>query len=425
MEVKMSELAINGGKPIRTRPFPKWPVYDESEKKALEEVLQSGVWGSGGSKVNKFEKKFAGYHNAEYGICVVNGTTALEVALKASGIGAGDEVIVPAYTFLATASSVLLVNAVPIFVDIDPDTYCIDPQQIENAITERTKAIIPVHLAGHSSNMDKIMEIAKENNLVVIEDCAQAHLAEWKGKKVGSIGDLGCFSFQSSKNMTSGEGGIIVTNNKELADKCWSYHNCGRTRGGPWYKHPLLGWNYRMTEFQAAVLLVQLNRLEKQNKTRNENALYLSAKLSEIDGITPLKRDERVTTHAYHLYIFRYAKEKFSGVTRDRFLEALNAEGIPCARGYVPLYKEGYLNEARKCPLSCSYYSGKIDYTKVDCPVTEKACNEEAVWLTQNMLLGTKEDMDTIVEAIQKVKNNVDELIKDKEVNILKEGKNG
>lgn len=421
----MSKLAINGGEPIRKIPFPKWPVYGESEKKALEEVLQSGVWGIGGSKVREFERKFANYHSAEYGICVVNGTAALEVALRASGIGPGDEVIVPAYTFLATASSILLINAVPIFVDVDPDTYCIDPKEIENAVTEKTKAIIPVHLAGHSADMDKIMEIAKENNLVVIEDCAQAHLAEWRGRKIGSIGDVGCFSFQSSKNMTSGEGGIIVTNDKDLAEKCWSYHNCGRTKGGPWYKHPLLGWNYRMTEFQAAILLAQLNRLERQNKTRNENALYLSAELSEIEGITPLKRDERVTKHAYHLYIFRYAKEKFSGVARDRFLEALNAEGIPCSEGYVPLYKEGYLNEAMKCPLSCSYYSGKIDYTKVDCPVTEKACNEEAVWFTQNILLGTKEDMDTIVEAIQKVKNNVNELIKDKEVDILKEGKNG
>lgn len=403
----MEKLAIDGGKPIREKGFHRWPVWDESEIDALKEVLESGVWGVGGSKVPEFERKFAEYVGVEHGICVTSGTTALEIALKAGGVGPGDEVIVPPYTFMATASAVLLVNAIPIFADIDPETYNIDPNEVEKAITERTKAIIPVHIGGCPADMDAIMDIAKRHNLVVIEDCAQAHSAEWKGKKVGSIGDMGCFSFQSSKNLCAGEGGIITTNNQELGDKCWSFHNCGRVRQGAWYEHPLLGSNLRMTEWQAGILLSQMKRLDEQTKTRNENALYLDEKLSEIDGIRPQKRDKRVTTHAYHLYIFRYDASKFNNVPRAKFLQALSAEGIPCSPGYNPLYKDDLFKAPiEKCPLSCGYYKGKVDYTKVECPVAEKACREEGVWFFQSMFLGDKSDMDDIVNAIKKIKAN-------------------
>lgn len=403
----MEKLAIDGGKPIREKGFPSWPVWDESEINALREVLESGRWGIGGDKVPEFEQKFAEYVGVEHGICVTSGTTALEVALKAGGIGPGDEVIVPPYTFMATASAVLQVNAIPIFADIDPDTYNIDPNEVEKAITERTKAIIPVHIGGCPADMDAIMDIAKKHNLIVIEDCAQAHSAEWKGQKVGSIGDMGCFSFQSSKNLCAGEGGIITTNNREFGDKCWSFHNCGRVRQGAWYEHPLLGSNLRMTEWQAAILLSQMKRLDEQTKIRNENALYLDKKLSEIDGIRPQKRDDRVTTHAYHLYIFRYDASKFNNVPRAEFLKALSAEGIPCSPGYNPLYKDDLFKAPiEKCPLSCGYYKGKVDYTKVECPVAEKACREEGVWFFQSMFLGDKSDMDDIVNAIKKIKDN-------------------
>ncbi|MGB9597791.1 MAG: DegT/DnrJ/EryC1/StrS family aminotransferase, partial [Candidatus Poribacteria bacterium] len=303
--------------------------------------------------------------------------------------------------------AVLQVKAIPIFADIDPDTYNIDPNEVEKAITERTKAIIPVHIGGCPADMDAIMDIAKRHNLIVIEDCAQAHSAEWKGKKVGSIGDMGCFSFQSSKNLCAGEGGIITTNNQELGDKCWSFHNCGRVREGAWYEHPLLGSNLRMTEWQAAILLSQMKRLDEQTKIRNENALYLDKKLSEIEGIKPQKRDEKVTTHAYHLYIFRYDASKFNNVPRAKFLQALSAEGIPCSPGYNPLYKDDLFKAPiEKCPLSCGYYKGKIDYTKVECPVAERACREEGVWFFQSMFLGDKSDMDDIVNAIKKIKAN-------------------
>lgn len=403
----MAKLAIDGGEPIRKTPFPRWPVWNESEFEALRNVLESGVWGVGGSKVPEFEQKFASYVGVEYGICVTSGTTALEIALRAADVGPGDEVIVPPYTFMATASAVLQIKAIPIFADIDKDTYNLDPDAMESAITERTRAVIPVHIGGCPADMDRIMEIAKKHNLVVIEDCAQAHSAEWKGKKVGSIGDMGCFSFQSSKNLCAGEGGIITTNNKEMGDKCWSFHNCGRVRQGAWYEHPLLGSNLRMTEWQAAILLAQMVRLDEQTKIRNHNAIYLSKKLSEIDGIEPLKRDERVTTHAYHLYIFKYDSSKFNNLPRAKFIQSLNAEGIPCSPGYNPLYKdELFKSPIQKCPISCGYYKGQVDYSKVYCPVTEKACSEEAVWLFQSMLLGTEKDMDDIVDAICKIKES-------------------
>ncbi len=402
----MSTLAINGGQPVRTKSFPRWPVYDESEKKALSEVLESGVWGIGGERVSEFEKSFSELHDTKYGISTVNGTVALTIALLSAGIINGDEVIIPSYTFMATASSVLLANAVPIFADIDPNTYCIDPEEIQRCITDRTRAIIPVYLGGQPADMDRILTIAKENGLVVIEDACQAHLSEWSGKKVGAIADMGCFSFQSSKNMTSGEGGIIIMNDEKYAETCWSIHNCGRIKNGAWYEHPFLGWNLRMTEFQAALLLVQLKRVERQTEIRNKNAKYFIEVLSEIDGITPLHRDERVSTHSYHLFIVKYNKEEFGGIDKNRFIEILNAEGIPCARGYVPIHREGYLNDAQKY----GYASSKIDYSTISYPVSERACDEEAVWFTQNVLLGNTEDIDSIIDAMTKVKKNIKEI---------------
>jgi len=403
----MSQLAMDGGEKVRTKPFPGWPVWDESELNSLREALESGQWGIGNSKVSEFEEKFAAYVGVKYGICVTNGTAALEIALRAADIGPGDEVIVPPYTFMATASSVLMVNAIPIFADIDPGTYNLDPGAVEKAVTESTRAVIPVHIGGCPADMDGIMEVAKKHNLVVIEDACQAHAAEWRGQKVGSIGDMGCFSFQSSKNLCAGEGGIITTNDEKLADKCWSYHNCGRVRTGAWYEHHVVGSNFRMTGWQAAILLAQMERLDEQTEIRNRNGLYLSEKLSEIEGIRPARRDERVTKHAYHLYVFMYDASGFGNEPRSRFLQALSAEGIPCSPGYNPLYKHDLFKAPiQKCPLSCGYYKGEVDYSKVFCPVTEKACDEEAVWFGQNMLLGDQEDMDDIVKAIKKIKEN-------------------
>ena len=245
-------LAIHGGRPVRTKPFPAWPIFGEEEEQALIRALRSGKWGrTAGDEVAKFEEQYAQYHQAKQGIAVVNGTVALRISMLAAGIQAGDEVIVPPYTFLATASAVIEANATPVFADLELETFNIDPRAVEAAVTPRTRAIMPVHLAGLSVNMDAIMEIARRHDLVVIEDACHAHGAEYKGRRLGSIGHLGVFSFQSSKNLTSGEGGIILTNDDALAARCRTIHNCGRLAGGAWYEHHAIGGNYRLSEFQG------------------------------------------------------------------------------------------------------------------------------------------------------------------------------
>jgi dTDP-4-amino-4,6-dideoxygalactose transaminase len=406
----MSKLGINGGEPTRREPFPSWPVWDEREERELVEVLRSGIWGSfnqADSKVQQFENEFARSHSARYGRCVTNGSAALEVALRAVGIEYGDEVIVPPYTFVATANACLVVGAFPLFADINPETYNIDPAEIEKAITAKTKAIIPVHIGGCPADMDSILAIAERHSLWVIEDACQAHAASWDGRRVGSMGDLGCFSFQSSKNINAGEGGIILTSDEQLAERCWSIRSYGRIQGRGWYQHEILGDNYRMTEWQAAILLAQLTRLEELAQRREENALYLSEGLDQIEGVEPQRRDRKVTEHAYHLFILRYGAEAFGGLPREVFLSALRAEGIPCAAGYTPLYQAGAIQE-EVMRLQRLVTGEEKEYSLPDCPVTERACNEEAVWLTQNMLLGTKKDIDDIVDAITKIKENVD-----------------
>lgn len=396
-------LAIAGGTPVRTRPWPHWPIFDEREERALLDVLRSGKWWSvEGTKVREFEEAFARFQDAQFAVCVTNGTAALEVALRAAHIGCGDEVIVPPYTFIATATAVLAVGATPVFVDVEEQSLNIDPAKIEQVITARTRAIIPVHIAGCPADMDGVLEVARKHNLLVIEDAAQAHAAEWKGTKVGAIGDMGCFSFQASKNLNAGEGGAVITNNPHWADQVWSVHNVGRVRGGRWYEHHVLGSNFRMTEFQAAILLCQLQRLPEQTERRTRNAQKLTELLSQIPGIRPPRPDPRVTRHAYHLYIFRYNKEAFGAKPREEFLRALNAEGIPCSAGYVPLYKERvFVNRPASSDL-CQMSRLK-DYSQVHCPVCERACYEEAVWLFQNVLLGNEEDMADIATAIAKV----------------------
>ncbi|MGO8734070.1 MAG: DegT/DnrJ/EryC1/StrS family aminotransferase [Terriglobia bacterium] len=420
----MSRLAIFGGTPQRAKPFPSWPAFDENEEQALLEVLRSGNWwryyqgeaaglkapeaGQPRSKVAEFQEAFARLQGARYGIACANGTAALEVVLKALGVGPGDEVIVPPYTFIATASAVLMVNAVPIFVDIEADTFNIAPRRVEEAITPRTKAIIPVHFAGQAADMDSLLNIARRHNLVVVEDAAHAHGATWNGKGLGSIGHAGTFSFQVSKNMTAGEGGLITTNDRDLAELCESYIWGGREIGRPWYEYHRLGWNYRMTEFQGAILSQQLRRLEAQNAKRRENARYLDERLSKLPGISPLRVREDVTKHSHHLYIFRFSEEEF-GASRSDFLAALLAEGVSCLAGYAhPLYKNPMFIRQnfypRGCPVTCGHYDHTIDYASFEalCPNAERACRE-AVWLEHRQLLAEREDMDDIIHAIEKI----------------------
>ena len=412
----MSILAINGGKKLRTKPYPAWPSFNKADVDAVVKVTKSGKWWAGaGENTKKFAAAFAKYQDAKYGLSITNGTHTLEIALSAMGVGPGDEVIVPGLTFLATATAVVSVNAIPIMVDVDPDTFCIDPEKIEAAITPRTKVIIPVHLAGHICDMDKIMAIAKKHNLKVLEDCAHAHGAEWKGRKVGAIGDVGSFSFQASKCLTAGEGGALVSDNKELIDECYSYSDCGRKVGQPFYRHFVLGGNFRMTEFQAALLLNQLKSLEKQTIKRNKNALYLDKLLNQIPGITSQKRDPRVTKQGYYIYIMKYDKQKFNNVDNALFSKVLKAEGIPCQDAYPPLHFLDVFKDKnfrpKGCPVDCNHYGNEIDYKSLKLPVTEKI-SSETVWFTQYTLLGEKKDIEDIAKAVEKVVNNISELAK-------------
>jgi dTDP-4-amino-4,6-dideoxygalactose transaminase len=314
-------------------------------------------------------------------------------------------VIIPPYTFIATSTIVLEANCVPVFVDIDPDTYNLDPEKIEAAITSRTKAIIPVHFAGQACEMDKIMAVAKKHNLKVIEDACHGHGAEYKGKKLGTIGDAGCFSFQSSKNLTSGEGGMVITNDEHLFDMMNSLRNVGRVKGGQWYEHHYLGCNYRMTQLQVVLLVNQLRRLKEQTFRRHQNGTYLNSLVEKIDGIKPLGRGKGETLHSYHIYIFKYDKSKFNNLPKAEFAQMLAAEGVPCFMGYPkPLYKQPLFQDKN---FMCYAIPEDVSYRKVFCPVTEKACAEEAVWIMQHAMLGPKEDMEKFAEAIVKIQKAV------------------
>ena len=414
LKQSQDQPALCGGDPLRTEPFPSWPQIDEREEQAVLGVLRSGKWDRhSGDLVLKFERAFARLCGVKHALMVSSGSTALEIAMRIAGVESGDEVLVPPYTFMATVMSVFLVNALPIFVDIHPDTYCIDPSKIESRITPRTKAILPVHLAGLPCDMDSINAIAARHDLIVIEDACQAHLAEWKGQRVGGIGAAGCFSFQISKNISGAEGGAITSNNSDFMDRCFQYHTCGRTRGGMWYKHESPGFNHRMSELHAAILLAQIERVEEQMIRRTENAGYLDRELSRIPGIRPLHTPDHVTQHAYHLYVFRYDEEVFGGLDRDLFVKALESEGVPCSGGYNPLYRERFMREMLESRLFQQLFSGDVLQSylpSIDCPVTERACAKEGVWIPQEVLLGSRKDMNDIVESIRKIQRHTESI---------------
>ncbi len=419
----MNRLAILGGTPVRSKPFPAWPVFGPEEERAVTEVVRSGKWWrycfgevtepgpeteEPRSKVAEFQEAFARFQGARYGIACANGTAAIEIALKALGIGPGDEVIVPPYTYVATASAPLMVNAVPVFCDIDYDTFNLDPLRLAEAVTPRTRAVIPVHFAGQAADMESILAVARRHNLFVVEDAAHGHGGSWNGRGLGTLGHAGTFSFQASKNMTAGEGGLITTDDPGLAELCESYLWGGRQKGRAWYEHFRLAWNYRLTEFQGAILLEQLKRLEAQAARRMQNGRYLNQRLAEIPGIRPLRIPAYATRHSYHLYVFRFDAAEF-GISRQQFLAALAKEGIPCSGGYAhPLYRNGmFLNQdfyPHGCPVSCQHYGGRVDYRAFGdlCPNTERACRE-AVWLEHRQLLADRNDMDDIVAAIAKI----------------------
>jgi dTDP-4-amino-4,6-dideoxygalactose transaminase len=385
-----------GGRPVRDRPFASWPIFGDTERAALSQVLESGIWGGYSPAVQQFESSFAKHHNCRFGVSTCNGTLSLEAALHALGIGANDEVIVPPITFVATATAVLRVGAVPVFADIDPRSYNLDPARVEACITKRTRAIIPVHFGGHPADLDALIPMAHHHNLAVLEDCAHAHGASWKGRKVGSFGDISSFSFQQSKNLTAGEGGILITNNEGLAAKCWTFANQGRVAGGAWYQHDFLGTNLRLTGLQAAVLNSQLTRLPEHLERRARNTEFLTSRLRG-SPVAPPVVDQRVTMHGFHLYILRLDTKQLNGVSRDQLAKALLAEGIPGASWYpYPIYRNKlFAATGRHWPI---------------CAEAERMC-QECFWLSNEVLLADMAELEDVVRAVEKVASASAELL--------------
>jgi L-glutamine:scyllo-inosose aminotransferase len=407
----MGQLALAGGTPVRDRPFTGWPDFDERERTLLLEALEARDWGGypfPNTLAGRFASLFAAAHDARHAFAVANGTIAIEIALKAAGLRPGDEVILPAYTFEASAAPVLRLEAVPVFVDVLPTTWCIDPGAVEAAITPSTRAILPVHLAMCMADMDALGALAEKNSLLVIEDCAHAHGAKWRGQGAGSLGRAGAFSLQTTKLLTAGEGGVVTTNDDETAERAESYVNCGRASRSDRFGHRLLGFNYRLTEFQAAVLLGQLEKLPAQTARRARNADRLTRALARIEGLALVEPDPRQTTQAIYHYVFRYDAQAFGGASRDRFVAALETEGIPCdGLFYEPVYRSSMFTVD---PAEFRALGGRLPWEATRCPVTEKAAYEEAVWIHHHVLLGDEKDVDDVVEAIEKIRRNVDEL---------------
>jgi dTDP-4-amino-4,6-dideoxygalactose transaminase len=412
----MGKLAITGGEPLRKVPFTAWPMGTNAEADALQDVLTSTKWGGQpfpGKHAEAFAKKFAETHTAKYAQCVNTGTVAIQAALKAIDIRPGDEVIAPAYTWEGTVGPVLLMNAVPVFVDIDPDTYCLDAKLIERAITPKTRAILPVHLGMRFADMDEILRIAAKHNLKVIEDCAHAHGGMWKGKGAGSMGDVGAFSFQSSKLITCGEGGAVITNNLEYMERVQSYINAGRASLTDQFHHRIIGFNCRLGEFQAAVLGPQLDRLPEQAATREKNMKYFESRLQNVPAIDLLKPDPRITRLAPYGYVLKFFPAKAKDTPRAAFVAALQLEGVPCdGLFYEPVYKSSLFPLDPKDFPALSWGREKpLDLRNIySCPEADRAAYHEAVWFMHQLFLGSTKDVDAIADAIHKVLENIEEL---------------
>lgn len=411
-------LALKGGDPVRTKGWTRWPIWDPDTEEPMLEVLRSGKWWMGsGNKCEEFEREYAELIGARRAVATASGSTALIAALHVMGVDAGDEVIVSPYTFIATYNVIFNQKALPVFADTDPETFTIDPQRIEEKIGDRTSAILPVHILGLPADMNRINAIAKKHGLAVVEDACQAWLAEYDGRMCGTLGDLGCFSFQHYKHIPCGEGGAVTGNDDRLMDLVHAYHNCGRPHGETMKGltgYPVRGSNKRMTEFQAVILLYQLKRARKDADRRLENARYLDAKLRDIPGIIPCQLTEGATRSAYHLYPFRYKKEFFDDLPREQFMAALEAEGIPCSGGYNAQYFDGLVEEAlRSKGYGRLFSEERLNRYREELhqlPGNEQL-TREAVWFSQNMLLTESKDMDDIIRATQKVYENRDQLL--------------
>jgi dTDP-4-amino-4,6-dideoxygalactose transaminase len=408
----MSKLAILGGEPARKELYPAWPVFDERDIEAVTAVVKSGNWGGfpyPGPNTTEFMQRFVEMQGGGYPVLMVNGTVTMEVALRTADIGWGDEVIVPAMTFQATAAAPMAAGAIPVIVDIDPGNYCMDPKAIEAAITPRTRAIIPVHLGAQMADMDALMEIAERHNLVVIEDCAHAHGARWRGRGAGTIGHFGSFSMQSSKILTTGEGGVLLCRTPELAARATSIINCGRPYEQDGKRIYTMGANYRLGEFQAALGVVGLQRFPEQVKERHKNANYLEEALSEVSGVRLLRHDPRHTTRTIYQYGFAIDPEVF-GNSHEVVCAALEAEGIPADVGYQPMNRYDLFQPGlSKLPVP-SVFPERFDFSKINLPEAERAAERESVWLGESVFRDGQKGVDDFVAALRKVQENGKEL---------------
>lgn len=369
----------------------------------LASTLESGRWSdSRGHRAAEFAKDFAAFQGARHGLTLANGSCSLEVALAASGIEAGDEVLVPGLTFVTTAISVLAVNAIPVLVDVEPDSLCLDVTAAEAAVTERTRAVIPVHLAGRPCDLDALGDLCDRHGLAMIEDCAHAHGSRWRERGVGSFGSFGSFSFQEGKLITAGEGGALTTDDEDLRGRAWSYANCGRIEGGHRYDHVTYGTNLRMTEWQGAVLQAQLRRLPEQNRVREERAALLDAELPKITGLRSQSGDARISARGRYGYVFHYDPTEFSGLPVGGLVTALRHEGILAGESYPSLNTLRVFREARfgqRLPAG----TPRPDYASVKLPNAEHAA-ARTIWLDHRMLLAEPDDVADIVTALAKIR---------------------
>ncbi|MEW6356168.1 MAG: DegT/DnrJ/EryC1/StrS family aminotransferase [Planctomycetota bacterium] len=410
----MAKLAINGGpKAAEALNVPAWPMVTKRDEEAVLEAVRSGKWCRiyPGSRVEKFEKAYAEFHDAKHAIAVSNGTVAIELALLTAGVRPGDHVMVPAVTFIASASAIVRVGAAPIFVDSDPDTAQINPKAVKAAITPRTKAIVGVHYGGYPIDFDAILPICEKRGIALIEDCAHAQGTEWKERKVGAIGRLGSFSFQASKALSGGEGGVVLTDDAELAEKARLLHNIGRVVGKPGYEHYVNASNYRMSELHGALLLSQLERLPEQTNHKHEQGEFLARELAKIGGVDPMKRDKRITRRGYYFFILKYDARQFKELPRNKFIAALNAEGVPCHAAYMmPLYKQPAFVTDNVRPFLSKDCEPLPEFEKLNLPVAEKFCAEQQVTIPHPVLLADRRGIQSVIDAVAKIKENVDEL---------------
>jgi len=412
---KAGKLAILGGQPVRkNKSWPSWPYVDDRIVEAIVKTTKSGIWcriQSATGTVPTFEKEYAKLMGARYCIGTGSGTQALHTCVEALGIGVGDEVITSPYTDPGTIASILSARALPVLADLDPASYQLNPEDVERRITENTKAIMPVHMMGQPCHLERIMAIARKHNLDVIEDAAQAHLAEYQGKKLGTIAPLGCFSFQSSKTIACGEGGAILGDDEALMDKCYTVHNHGTSRKG---RTELIGPKYRMNEFEAAVLLAQLGGAQERFARRNQNAAHLTWRLKGCPGVVPQKLYDGTASGSFYLYAMSYKKEHFNGVDRSRFLKAVEAEGVSLSP-YIErgLHREPWVDHIVRIKAYQKSFSAKRLQQfrdEMSCPDCDRVCEEMVMIWASGPLLGTQSDMDDIADAILKVYENRDAL---------------